>query len=71
MNNLRENIYDSIKNDLGLFDDKDIGAWLFFNETIGVDYSAIYSCWRRVPELFISANTLSRNFAPLKVRAEP
>ena len=48
-----------------VFDDKMIGAWIFFRDTIGIDYSAIYARWRSAPELFIPVHALSHDITPI------
>ena len=65
MNDIKSAIYDSVDSDLDFFDDKTIGAWLFFEETIGIDYSAVLSRWRSVPELFIPAHTVPSYITPI------
>ena len=65
INDIKYAIYDSIVSELDFFDDKTVGAWFFFEKTIGIDYSAIYSRWRSAPELFIPAHTLRRDITPI------
>lgn len=67
MNDIRWTIYNIVDNELmeDVFDDKTMGAWFFFEKTVGIDYSAIYARWRSAPELFIPVHTLSRNIAPI------
>lgn len=48
-----------------VFDDKMLGAWNFFEDTIGIYYSAIYARWRSAPELFIPAHALNRDITPI------
>jgi hypothetical protein len=50
---------------MDIFDDKMIGAWNFFKDTIGIDYSAIYARWRNAPELFIPLQALNRDITPI------
>jgi hypothetical protein len=50
---------------MDIFDDKMIGAWNFFKDTIGIDHSAIYACWRSAPELFIPDSALNRDITPI------
>jgi hypothetical protein len=49
-----------------IFDDKMIGAWNFFEDIIGIDYSAIYARWHSAPELFIPAHALHRGITPIE-----
>jgi len=48
-----------------VFDDKSMGAWLFFQNIIGINYTAIYSRWRSAPELFIPEHMLSSNISSI------
>lgn len=41
--------------------DKAIGAWYFFDKTLGLDHRAIYKRWKSVPELLIPRHALSVN----------
>lgn len=41
--------------------DKAIGAWNFFDTTLGLNHREIYSRWTKVPELLIPAHALSAN----------
>jgi hypothetical protein len=50
---------------MDIFDDKMIGAWNFFKDTIGIDYSAIYARWRSAPELFIPVQALHHDITPI------
>jgi len=52
---------------MDIFDDKMIGAWNFFKDTIGIDYSAIYARWRSAPELFIPLQALHRDITPIEI----
>jgi hypothetical protein len=45
--------------------DKAFGAWEFFEETIGIDFIAIYNRWGKAPQLHIPHHLQSRNTAPL------
>ena len=45
--------------------DKAIGAWKFFDETIGLGHREIYNRWKKVPELLIPAHALSNNSRPI------
>ena len=45
--------------------DKAIGAWYFFEKTIGLDHEAIYRRWKSVPELLIPRHALSVNPRPI------
>jgi hypothetical protein len=53
----------------GLFEDvldeNAVGAWSFFENTIGIDYSAIYERWREIPELLIPEHALHRDISPI------
>lgn len=44
--------------------DKAIGAWRFFDETLGVDHRAIYRRWQRIPDLLIPSHALRVNPRP-------
>ena len=48
-----------------LFNKQTLGAWDFFKDTIGIDYSKIFGRWKNAPELFISTHMSSRNIIPL------
>jgi hypothetical protein len=67
MINLEWWIDNCVANDMldDIFDDKTIGAWNFFKDTIGIDYSAIYARWRTAPELFIPVQALHRDITPI------
>lgn len=45
--------------------DKAIGAWHFFDKTIGLDHQAIYNRWKRIPELLIPKHALRINSSPI------
>jgi len=45
--------------------DKAIGAWKFFDTTLGLNHREIYSRWTKVPELLIPAHALSGNPRPI------
>ncbi len=53
----------------GIFDDetgdKAIGAWKFFEQTIGVNFREIYRRWKESPELFIPSHAAQGNLLPL------
>lgn len=67
MNNIKSIIYDIVDNGLmvEVFEDKTIGAWNFFQKTVGINYVAIYDRWRSAPELFLPSHTRSRNTTPI------
>jgi hypothetical protein len=67
MNNIKSIIYDIVDNGLmeEVFEDETIGAWNFFQKTVGIDYAAIYDRWRSAPELFLPSHTRSRNTATI------
>jgi hypothetical protein len=48
-----------------IFNDKTIGAWIFFKDIIGIDHSVIFARWRNAPELFIPEHALNRNITPI------
>lgn len=50
--------------DVGL-GDKAVGAWRFFDKTIGMDHQSIYDRWKRIPELLIPAHALRVNSRPI------
>ena len=45
--------------------DKAYGAWDFFENTIGVDFIAIYNRWGKTPQLYIPHHLQNRNTVPL------
>lgn len=45
--------------------DKAIGAWHFFDTTLGLNHREIYSRWKKVPELLIPAHVLSGKSRPI------
>jgi len=45
--------------------DKAIGAWNFFDTTLGLNHREIYTRWKKVPELLIPAHALSANSQPI------
>ena len=53
---------DMVDNDfLGEDADKAVGAWRFFDRTLGLDHRAIYDRWKLVPELLIPSHALRVN----------
>ncbi len=60
--------HDMVANDFFSDDlpDKAIGAWYFFDKTIGLDHRAIYKRWKSVPELLIPKHALSVNPRPIE-----
>lgn len=48
-----------------VFEDKHIGAFRYFHDTIGIDLRAINKRWGAAPQLFIPEKALSKNIAPL------
>jgi hypothetical protein len=61
MKELQDFVYDVINDRLfeDEFYDKALGAWYFFEKTIGVDLEGIYKRWKNSPELFIPTVTES------------
>ncbi len=55
--------------DVGILSDeaaeKAIGAWHFFEKTLGLNHHAIYNRWKMVPELLIPSHALSVNPQPI------
>lgn len=45
--------------------DKAIGAWDFFETTLGLDHREIYNRWKRVPELLIPSHALRADPRPI------
>lgn len=45
--------------------DKAIGAWRFFDDTLGLKHREIYNRWKKVPELLIPSHALSVNPRPI------
>ena len=59
INHIYETYEDVIDNfDEPDYNDKAIGAWVFFEKTLGLDYRAIYDRWKSVPQLMIPNYTL-------------
>ena len=46
--------------------DKYIGAWYFFENTIGWDFKEIYERWKQTPELFIPRHARRVNTRPIE-----
>lgn len=67
MDDIGWTIYNIVDNGLmdDVFDDKTMGAWNFFEKTVGIDYAAIYARWQSAPEMFIPSHTRSRNLIPI------
>jgi len=68
MGELYSDLHHFVGNDYfdGVINNKHLEAWDFFEDTIGIDYSIIYSRWHSAPELFISTHMLSRNITPIQ-----
>jgi hypothetical protein len=45
--------------------DKAIGAWRFFDKTLGIDHRAIYTRWKSIPDLLIPSHALRVNPRPV------
>lgn len=60
-------IHDIVRNGYmpEVFEDKHIGAFRYFQDTIGIDLRAINKRWGNTPQLFIPEKALSKNIVPL------
>ena len=60
-------IHDIVDSDLmpEVFEDKHIGAFRYFYDTIGIDLRAINRRWGTTPQLFVPDKALSKNITPL------
>jgi hypothetical protein len=48
-----------------IFTDKQVGAYLYFKDVIGIDLNSINSRWGSAPDLFIPDHALYTNIKPL------
>lgn len=46
--------------------DKALGAWKFFESTLGFSHKEVYKRWKSVPELFIPRHAASVNLRPIE-----
>lgn len=65
MDSLKDFVRDYAEVDEDELYDKAVGAWGFFEKTIGIDFTAIYNRWGKAPKLYIPPHLQSKNTVPL------